>query len=246
MANFCLPVGANAIVEVFFLHERGRAFGVYFIANLIGSTAGPTFSGFITNSVPWPWQYWYNVILEGLVVLLTFFFLHETGYSRDSSTQDRLLAPEGFVANRIATFVTGKVVPRHSSAEMWHRAVAPFLTGISPVGLMGGMVLFVNFGWGVGVNTLLAIFLQSPVEVGGYGFTPEQNAYCEFSLPILPIQEGISPRPFGQHQFLNKNHHGSLFRSLGWSCVRPSLLLPLQRPHPSRHVPSPRPGRLAS
>lgn len=78
---------------------------------------------------------------------------------------------------------------------MWHRAVAPFLIGISPVGLMGGMVLFVNFGWGVGVNTLLAIFLQSPVKVGGYGFTPEKNAYCEFPLPTLPVQEGISPPP---------------------------------------------------
>jgi hypothetical protein len=32
----------------------------------------------------------------------------------------------------------------------------------------------------VGVNNLLAVFLQSPVEAGGYGFSPNQNAYCTY------------------------------------------------------------------
>jgi hypothetical protein len=50
---------------------------------------------------------------------------------------------------------------------------------------MGGMVLFVNFGWGVGVNTLIAVYLQSPVAEGGYGFNPGQNAECK-SLFLFP------------------------------------------------------------
>lgn len=37
----------------------------------------------------------------------------------------------------------------------------------------------------VGVNNLLAVFLQSPVSAGGYGFTPNQNAYCMYFPPPL-------------------------------------------------------------
>lgn len=56
--------------------------------------AGPTFSGFVVgNGAPWPVEYWYNVGLEGLVVLLIFFFMEETGYSRPGKSQYPTLAP---------------------------------------------------------------------------------------------------------------------------------------------------------
>lgn len=48
----------------------------------------------------------------------------------------------------------------------------------SPVSLLAGGYLLIMFAWPVAVNTLLGVFLQTPVELGGYGFTPEQNAYC--------------------------------------------------------------------
>jgi MFS family permease len=111
------PVGAGAIVEIHFLHERGRAFAVYVIAILIGSTAGPTLSGFIVQHAPWPVQYWYNIALEGLIVLLTFFFLQETGYARDGSAEYPVM-PKAFLANRVATFLTGKVVPKKTAKEL--------------------------------------------------------------------------------------------------------------------------------
>lgn len=63
--------------------------------------------------------------------------------------------------------------------------------------MLGGLFLMVVFGWyvilvlylqqnskltfltrSVGVNNLLAVFLQSPVKENGYGFTPNQNAEC--------------------------------------------------------------------
>jgi hypothetical protein len=48
----------------------------------------------------------------------------------------------------------------------------------SPVSLLAGGYLLIMFAWPVAVNTLLGVFLQTPVELGGYGFTPEQNSYC--------------------------------------------------------------------
>ena len=48
------------------------------------------------------------------------------------------------------------------------------------MGLIIGFYQLINFGWFVMVNTLLAIFLESPIEEGGYDFTPQQNAACEY------------------------------------------------------------------
>jgi hypothetical protein len=63
-------------------------------------------------------------------------------------------------------------------------AASQFVIGASPVMILGGLVLLVNFGWSVGVNTVLGVALQTPVEVGGYGFTPSQNALCEYRLSL--------------------------------------------------------------
>lgn len=63
--------------------------------------------------------------------------------------------------------------------------MAPILIGLSPVGLMAGIYTFGFFGWFIAVNTLLTVFLQEPEIVGGYGFTPEQNAACTFTSTPL-------------------------------------------------------------
>lgn len=51
--------------------------------------------------------------------------------------------------------------------------------------MLCGAFLFVTFGWAVAVNTLLGVFLQTPVELGGYGFSPSQNAECQYLDEIL-------------------------------------------------------------
>ncbi len=42
--------------------------------------------------------------------------------------------------------------------------------------------MLIFYGFGIGINTLLSIFLQEPVEDGGYGFSADRNASCEFFL----------------------------------------------------------------
>ena len=49
---------------------------------------------------------------------------------------------------------------------------------VMPVTLIVGIFQLVVFGWVVGIQSLLAVFLQSPVALGGYGFTAQQNALC--------------------------------------------------------------------
>ena len=58
------------------------------------------------------------------------------------------------------------------------------MIGICPVGLLICSYQFIFFGWFVMINTLLTVFLQEPIKVGGYGFDPRRNAYFTFSLWI--------------------------------------------------------------
>lgn len=60
--------------------------------------------------------------------------------------------------------------------------MAPFQIGFSPVGILIGFFQLVTFAWFVGTHTLLTVFLETPVEFGGYGFTPQRNAFFIFAL----------------------------------------------------------------
>ena len=43
-------IGGGIILDVFFLHDRGKAFICYEVSILLGASVGPTFSGFISDS----------------------------------------------------------------------------------------------------------------------------------------------------------------------------------------------------
>ena len=58
--------------------------------------------------------------------------------------------------------------------------MAPFIIALSPAVIVVGLYSFVTFGFSVMINILLTVFLQTPVAKGGYGFSPLQNAACEW------------------------------------------------------------------
>ncbi|KAJ5812383.1 major facilitator superfamily domain-containing protein [Penicillium riverlandense] len=175
-------LGPQMLMELFFLHERGRVFTTFHMCFLMGTVAGPTFGGFVVQHVAWPFEFWWTVALQNAVALLVFFFLPEIGFTRDGG-RVYPKQPEGYVANRIATFFPGtRVAHRDGLQEAPRSAIAQLLIGASPVGLLAGTYTFGFFGWFVSVNTLLTVFLQEPTEDGGYGFTPQQNAGFSFAL----------------------------------------------------------------
>jgi len=122
-------LGSGTIIDIFFLHERGKAFVIFSLSFLLGTVAGPTFCGFIVEHVEWPVEFWWTVGLQGSVLILAFFFLEETGFARD---QRRIypLKPQSFIANRMVTFFCGtKVVPPISGSELVYSSLslAPML-----------------------------------------------------------------------------------------------------------------------
>ncbi|KIW33576.1 uncharacterized protein PV07_00414 [Cladophialophora immunda] len=68
-------VGADVIIETFFLHDRGKCFAIYSCLLLLGTTSGATFSGFIVQNVSWTVQFWYNVAFEAVLAVVLGFIV---------------------------------------------------------------------------------------------------------------------------------------------------------------------------
>ena len=182
-----VTLGSGTIMEVFFLHQRGKAFACFTMAILMGVTIAPTFSAFIVGSVQdkqWNIQYWWTVGADAVTIVLIFLFLEETGWTREGG-RVYPKPPKSWIKNRMATFFLGtRVMPRTSAREALDVATDELLIGLCPVTVLSGIFLLIVFGWVVGLNTVLSIFIQEPVSEGGYGFTPIQNAALTFSLWI--------------------------------------------------------------
>jgi MFS family permease len=195
-----LTVGANIIVQVFFLHDRGKCFAIYTSLILLGTVASNTLSGFIVQSTAWPVQYWYNVAFEGLIAILCLLFLDETGWTRLGGDIYPTL-PEGFLASKLATYtLLRRVTPRKTAREIGYRAVLPFIIGLSPVTMIIGIAVMICFSWSITINTFLALFLQLPVGHGGYGFSPLQNAACMYMQSLRADLE--------TNAFQSRSRHG--------------------------------------
>jgi MFS family permease len=94
---------------MFFLHDRGKALGVYVICTFFGIVIGPTFSGFIVQSADWTVQFWYVVALMGVSAILCLVILEETTWNREAppSLQAPDL-PERYFGRRAAIFLPGR------------------------------------------------------------------------------------------------------------------------------------------
>lgn len=111
-------VGTRLLLDMFCLHERGKAFAVFTFMFLLGVLAGPTFSGFIVQHTRWPVEFWWGVASQGVAAILVFVFLEETGWTRDGKAQYPK-SPESWLQNRVATFLPGnKVVPFISAGQL--------------------------------------------------------------------------------------------------------------------------------
>ena len=104
-------LGPRILLDLFFIHERGRAFSVFTLSYLQGTLAVPAVSCFVASQTKWPIMFWWTIPLLGLALILTIIFMEETGFEREGQSEYPR-QPESFVANRIATLLPGnRVVP---------------------------------------------------------------------------------------------------------------------------------------
>ncbi|KAL2414720.1 hypothetical protein ABEF95_002676 [Exophiala dermatitidis] len=174
-------VGSNIILETFFLQDRGKCFSIYTSLNLLGIIVTTTLSGFIVLKASWTVQYWYNVGFEVFLTIFCILWLDETAYPRSDNPHQPIL-PRNYVQRKLAIYgCTQRITPPQTGRQMAFTTILPVLIGISPVGMLIGLFLIAMFSWAVVIATDTSVYLQTPVEEGGYGFTPYQNAYFSFS-----------------------------------------------------------------
>ena len=118
-------LGASTMMDMFFLHQRGKALTVLNLSFLLGIVVGPTFSGFIVASAPWPVQFWWTTGLEAIVIVLALLFLDDTTYDR---TQERIQKQDtssrsSFLRTRSRAFFWGAII---NSAISWQQTVGSF------------------------------------------------------------------------------------------------------------------------
>lgn len=122
LSGFCGAVvgglGPRVLIDLFFLHQRGRAFTLFHFFFDFGTVAGPTLCAFVAAGREWSDAYWWVCALAGFAAIFSFLFLHETGWDRTGVSSFRVPAG-GFWNNRVATFLPGtRVVPYASLKEI--------------------------------------------------------------------------------------------------------------------------------
>ena len=106
-------------MDIFFLHQRGKAFTSQELSLVLGVVASPTIGGFIVQNRLWPYTFWWTIGPIGLAFVLVFLYVEETGFAREEGAVPYPERPRAFLANRAATFFPGtKVVPRISGATL--------------------------------------------------------------------------------------------------------------------------------
>ncbi|APA07226.1 hypothetical protein SS1G_04041 [Sclerotinia sclerotiorum 1980 UF-70] len=80
-----MSVGTACVNDMFFLHQRGEATGVYSIFITNGAHVAAIIGGYLGSSLGWQWDYWVGAISTSVSLLLAIFLFPETLFSRDPS-----------------------------------------------------------------------------------------------------------------------------------------------------------------
>ncbi|KAA8642053.1 hypothetical protein EYZ11_005592 [Aspergillus tanneri] len=171
-------LGSGYIMDMFFLHQRGKAFAIFEVLIIFAVVGGGTLGGFIAEHKPWNYVFWWTLGPVGAAIVAVFCVVEDTTYSRDGSMPQRAPLPKSWLANRIATFLPGlKTTPPNKGQDFVRRAIVPFQVTFAPITLLTGTYIFIALGLPIMQASTLATFLQPPEEAGGYGFSSLQMAF---------------------------------------------------------------------
>ncbi|KAG0651041.1 Efflux pump vrtL [Hyphodiscus hymeniophilus] len=78
-----MSIGTACVNDMYFLHERGKATGVYTIFVTNGAHVAALIGGFLGQAAGWQWDYYLGAISAALSFGLAVFLFPETLFSRD-------------------------------------------------------------------------------------------------------------------------------------------------------------------
>ncbi|KAH8880904.1 MFS general substrate transporter [Thozetella sp. PMI_491] len=199
-ANIVGVLGPRCLIDMFFLHQRGRAFTIFHFFFDLASAAGPSICALVASpSGDWRWALWFSIIVIGVAIILFFAFMQDTTWHRKDGVENNPPST-GWLASRVATFLPGTAItPRVPAKQFIHDCLIPFKIALTPVAIVLGVFTLLNFGFFIAMNSVTPAWLQKPIKAGGYGFTPFQNALFQIFhwvgiLLALPYGQLVSDR----------------------------------------------------
>jgi len=80
-----MALGPSTVVDVFFMHQRGRALGLFTVSFTTGAHIAPILGGLVGQYLGWRWCFKFCSLLDAFLVIMVFFCYPETLYVRDLS-----------------------------------------------------------------------------------------------------------------------------------------------------------------
>jgi len=85
-----LSTAQAVLFEVFPRSEYGTAMAIFGVGVMVGPTLGPTFGGWITDALSWPWIFYINLPFGLLAFMLTLSYLRDSKFAQRVSQVDWL------------------------------------------------------------------------------------------------------------------------------------------------------------
>lgn len=185
-------VGLAFIEDMFFFHEHARKIGIWYAIYIISPFWGPFCGNFMVGSLgTWRPVFWLVFAWSIFLLTLMIVFGDECYYNRSFEPSRQPKREEGYVHRLARTFGIWQIKNRPpkywaSLARCYGRLGELFLKPVIPIAML---FYAMNFMWSVGINITSSILLETPVEFGGYGFSPIDIGYMYFT-PFVAILIG--------------------------------------------------------
>lgn len=161
------------VKDMFFFHEHARKINIWDGFVILSPYLGPFVTALVISRVIWRWGFWIFTILTGVCLFGIIVFGEETFYNRKIPRDQQ---PER--GSRLAQLVgIAQWRTRRSRNSFKEAVMRPVKVILKPVVFLSSIYYFATFGWVVGINTTLALFVTplygfGPIQIGLFYFTP--------------------------------------------------------------------------
>ncbi|KAG9221335.1 hypothetical protein CCMSSC00406_0009975 [Pleurotus cornucopiae] len=83
-----MGLGVGTVVDVFYMHERGRAMGLFTLSMTNGGHLAPIVGGYVARNLGWRWCFWVGAILNAAMFVICLFALPETLFDRSLAIEE--------------------------------------------------------------------------------------------------------------------------------------------------------------
>ncbi|KAF2269664.1 MFS general substrate transporter [Lojkania enalia] len=184
-------VGLACVKDMFYFHEHARKIGIWVALFILSPYLGPFFANFIiAGTGDWRPVMWLVFAMGCLDMVLILLICDETYYERSIPVGEQPDRPQS-LTGRLSRIVGIWQIQHHKGyfKTLAHSCTRLVSTFLKPIIIPAMIYYAMSFMWAVGINITSTILLETPEELGGYGFGPKAVGYLYFT-PLVAVALG--------------------------------------------------------